>query len=66
MNVWDFSGLKDMFQVFDQFVILSKSEEEQDATACLSEGGGISGQIESGVISKKMEVFPVSEIIDGD
>ena len=37
MNVWDFSGLKDMFQVFEQFVILSTSEEEQDATACLSE-----------------------------
>ena len=33
----EFSGLKDIFQVFDRFVILSKSEEREDASACLSE-----------------------------
>ena len=27
MRVWDFSELKDIFHVFDQFVILSRSEE---------------------------------------
>ena len=34
----DFSGLKDKFQVFDQSVILSRSEEREDAAACLPEG----------------------------
>ena len=33
-----FLRLKDMFQVFDQFVILSRSEEKVEAAACLSEG----------------------------
>ena len=32
-RVWDFSGLKDIFQVFDQFVILSRSEEREEAAA---------------------------------
>ena len=35
--MWDFSGLKDIFQVFDQFVILSSSEEREEAAACLFE-----------------------------
>ena len=35
----DFSGLKDVFQVFKQFVIfLSRSEESEAAATCLSEG----------------------------
>ena len=38
VSEWDFSGLKDMFQVFDQFVILLRSEERKEAAACLSEG----------------------------
>ena len=29
---------KDMFQVFDQLVILSRSAESEDAAACRSEG----------------------------
>ena len=36
--VRDFSGLEDLFQVFDQFVILSMFEEREEAAACLSEG----------------------------
>ena len=38
VSVWDFSGLKDIFQVIDSFVILSKSVEREEAAACLSEG----------------------------
>ena len=38
MRVRDLSGLKDIFQVFDQLVILSSSEERE-------EGGVISKEI---------------------
>ena len=38
VSVWDFSGLNEMFQVFDQFVILARSEEREEVVACLSEG----------------------------
>ena len=33
MRVRDLSGLKDMFHVFDQFVILSRSAESEEAAA---------------------------------
>ena len=33
MRVGDVSGLKDMFQVFDQLVILSRSAESEKAAA---------------------------------
>ena len=36
-GIWDLSRLKDMFQVFDKFAILSRSEEREEAAACLSE-----------------------------
>jgi len=40
MSVWDFSGLKDIFQVFDQFVILSRSKEIMRLVpVCLKEKG---------------------------
>ena len=32
------SGLKDMFHMLDQFVILSRSAESEEAVACWSEG----------------------------
>ena len=32
------SGLKDMFHVLDQFVILPRSAESEEAAACWSEG----------------------------
>ena len=35
VSVCDFSGMKDMFQVFDQFMILSRSEEREETAACL-------------------------------
>ena len=38
VKVRHFSGLKDIFQAFDQFVIFSRSEEREEAAACLSEG----------------------------
>ena len=34
----DFSGLKDIFQAFDQFEILSRSHEREESAACLPEG----------------------------
>ena len=34
----DFSGLKDMFEVFHQFVVLSRPEEKDEVAACQSEG----------------------------
>ena len=37
-SVWDLAGLEDKLQVFDQLVILSRSEEREVAAACLSEG----------------------------
>ena len=36
--VGDLSGLKDMFHVLDQFVILSRSVVSEEAAACRSEG----------------------------
>ena len=33
-----FEGLKDKFQVLDQFLIPSRSAEIEDTAACLSEG----------------------------
>ena len=38
VSVRDFSELKDMLEVFDQFVVLSRSEEREWAAVCLSEG----------------------------
>ena len=38
MRVWDLSGLKDMFHMLDQFVILSRSAESEEAAAFHSEG----------------------------
>ena len=38
-DVSDVSGLKEIFQVFDQLVIFfSRSQEREEAAACLSEG----------------------------
>ena len=34
----DLSGMKDIFQVFDQLVILSRPEEREEAAALVSEG----------------------------
>jgi len=51
LRLWDLSGLKDVFQVFHQLVILSKSEEREEAAACLSEGVVMSWQrVESSAI----------------
>jgi len=36
--VWDFSRLKDIFQVFDQLVILSRSAELEEAPVYIYEG----------------------------
>ena len=41
VSVWDLSGLKDIFQVLHQLLILSMSAEREVVTACLSEGGEI-------------------------
>ena len=38
VHVWDCSVFKDLFQAFDSFVILSRSEEREEAAACQSEG----------------------------
>ena len=38
VRVRHLSGLKDMFHVLDQFVILSKSAVRAEAAACRSEG----------------------------
>ena len=38
VRVWDLSGLKDMFHVLVQFVILSRSAVSEEAAACRSEG----------------------------
>ncbi len=38
MGVGDLSGLKDMFHLFDQFVILSRSADSEEAADCQSEG----------------------------
>jgi len=37
VRVRDLSGFKDIFQVFEQLVILSRSEESEEAASCLSE-----------------------------
>ena len=42
--VWDFSGLKIIFQVFDLFMILSRFEEREETAASLCEGRGMSWQ----------------------
>ena len=34
----DLSGLKEIFQVFDQHLILSMSEDREEGASCLSEG----------------------------
>ena len=41
VNAWDFSGLKDIFQVFNQIVFLSRNPGREKAVACLSEGWGM-------------------------
>ena len=38
VRVFDLSGLKDMFHVLEQFVILSRSTVSKEAAACRSEG----------------------------
>ena len=54
------SGLKDIFQVFDHLVILSMSEEREEAAACLSEGCG-KVTAEGEVIGEEIkEIFPES------
>ena len=60
VSVWDFSGLKDMFQVLDQSVILASSEEREEATACLSVRRMRDVMAESGVIDQQRdkEDFP--------
>ena len=37
-SVWDLSGLKDMFHMLEQLVILSRSAETEEAAACQSKG----------------------------
>ena len=37
VSVWDLLGLKDIFQVLDQLLILSRSADREEAAACLSE-----------------------------
>ena len=36
VSVWDLSGLKDIFQVLNQLLILSTSAEREEVAACLS------------------------------
>ena len=66
-SVWDFSGLKDIIQVFNQFVILLRSEEKEEAAAYLSEGMR-DVTMESGVINKEIKIIfqRVREIIYED
>ena len=63
VKAWDLSGLKDIFQVFDQLVILSRSEEREEAAACVSERWGMSRhrvlssvQIK-GIFQRKRKIF---------
>ena len=66
VSVCDFSGMKDMFQVFDQFMILSRSEEMEEAAACLALRRMRDVTAECGISNKEIKrIFHgASEIID--
>ena len=60
VSVCDLSALKNMFQLFDQLVILSRSEERKEAAACHLKDEGCNSRMQSHQQTDKGD-FPESQ-----